>query len=231
MIQQYVHINRVLRKIVYFAWDALQPTIEDETFAYISSYLEREIRELDRLWPKGVSRALLSDLKEKAKYSDAQRIRKIIDDIVPDIENKIDDHFSSMPSTDITFAITDFLHPAIIASSYAQYKTGHYREAVLNAVIKVFDLIRDKTKIDKDGSDLVCEALSISRPKLIISTLDTESGQNEQKGYLEILRGAYLGIRNPKAHSLLTDLTEVKTAQYLIFASLLARRIDEARVA
>lgn len=45
---------------------------------------------------------------------------------------------------------------------------------------------------------------------------------------MNIFKGAYLGIRNPKAHTLETNLTKEKTAQYLIFASLLARRIDEA---
>jgi hypothetical protein len=46
---------------------------------------------------------------------------------------------------------------------------------------------------------------------------------------MQILVGAYLGIRNPKAHSLNHDLDPEKAAQYLIFASLLARRIYEAK--
>jgi hypothetical protein len=47
---------------------------------------------------------------------------------------------------------------------------------------------------------------------------------------MQIFKGAFQGIRNPKAHSLAHDLTEQKTAQYLVFTSLLARRLDEARV-
>lgn len=46
---------------------------------------------------------------------------------------------------------------------------------------------------------------------------------------MQILVGAYLGIRNPKAHSLNHDLDPEKAAQYLIFSSLLARRIYEAK--
>jgi uncharacterized protein (TIGR02391 family) len=64
---------------------------------------------------------------------------------------------------------------------------------------------------------------------MVLSTLKTESGKNEQKGFLQILQGAYLGIRNPKAHSLLSDLDEQKALQYLVFASLLARRIEDAK--
>jgi len=48
---------------------------------------------------------------------------------------------------------------------------------------------------------------------------------------MQILAGSYLGIRNPKAHSLNHDLDAEKAAQYLIFASLLARRIYEANAA
>jgi hypothetical protein len=63
-----------------------------------------------------------------------------------------------------------------------------------------------------------------------MSDLDSESGQNDQKGFMQIYKGAFQGIRNPKAHSLAHDLTEEKAAQYLIFASLLARRIEEAKI-
>ena len=50
-----------------------------------------------------------------------------------------------------------------------------------------------------------------------------------KKGFMQILKGAFQGVRNPKAHTLAHDLTEPTAAQYLIFASLLARRIEEAK--
>jgi hypothetical protein len=40
---------------------------------------------------------------------------------------------------------------------------------------------------------------------------------------MQIFKGTFQGLRNPKTHSLAHDLTEVKAAQYLIFARLLAR--------
>jgi hypothetical protein len=43
-------------------------------------------------------------------------------------------------------------------------------------------------------------------------------------------RCEFQGIRNPAAHSLNHDLTAEATAQYLIFASLLARRLDAAKI-
>lgn len=47
---------------------------------------------------------------------------------------------------------------------------------------------------------------------------------------MQVFKGVFQCIRNPKAYSLDHDLTEEKAAQYMVFASLLARRIDEAKV-
>jgi uncharacterized protein (TIGR02391 family) len=129
--------------------------------------------------------------------------------------------------------IEDFrvlLHPVITEHALRQYDNGHLRDAVLNSIIGVFDLIRSKTGLKEDGDRLIGKAFSLDDPYLILSDIETESGQNDQKGFMQILKGSFQGIRNPKAHSLAHDLTRVKAAQYLVFASLLARRIDEAKV-
>lgn len=121
------------------------------------------------------------------------------------------------------------LHPIIVQSSYRHYRDGHLRDAVLNSVVAVFDFIRKKTGLTLDGENLVSRAFSLSDPYIILSDLTSESGKSDQKGFIEIFKGAYQGIRNPKAHSLEHDLTPEKAAQYLIFASLLARRVEEAK--
>lgn len=124
----------------------------------------------------------------------------------------------------------DILHPLILEHSYPKFADGHLRNAVLDAFIAVFDLIRNRTGLDLDGADLVERAFSLSDPRLILSELDTESGKNDQKGFIQIFKGAYLGIRNPKAHSLESDLNIIATAQYLTFASLLARRVESSKL-
>ncbi len=68
---------------------------------------------------------------------------------------------------------------------------------MLNALVAVFDLIRRRTGLDRDGAQLIAKAFSLETPKLVFSNLDTESGKNDQKGFIQILQGAYLGIRNP----------------------------------
>ncbi|WP_417347434.1 TIGR02391 family protein [Ferrimonas sp.] len=122
----------------------------------------------------------------------------------------------------------NLLHPVIVGSSLELYANGHLRESVLNAIIAVFDLIRERTGVEDDGDRLIGQVMSINNPLLVLSELESESGQNDQKGFMQIFKGAYQGIRNPKAHTLNHDLNEMKAAQYLVFASMLARRVDEA---
>lgn len=124
--------------------------------------------------------------------------------------------------------LPSLLHPTIIEHAYEQFINGHYRDAVLNSIVAIFDFIRARTGLQEDGADLIGKALSTGDPYLVLSELDTESGRNDQVGFIQIFQGAYKGIRSPKAHSLTHDLNKYKAAQYLVFASLLARRIEEA---
>lgn len=117
------------------------------------------------------------------------------------------------------------------AAAIRHYQAGDYRSATLNGIFALFDMLRKKTGLDLDGDNLCNQAFSPSDPILILSELDTDSGRNDQRGFMDIFKGFYKGVRNPKAHSLLHDLDATKSAQHLVLASLLARRIDEAKVA
>ncbi len=125
----------------------------------------------------------------------------------------------------------DLLHPKIREAAIKHYQLGDYRNAALDAIVALFDLLRAKTGLDMDGDNLCNQAFSPSNPILILSDLDTESGRNDQRGFMDIFKGFYRGVRNPKAHSLTHDLDAIKAGQHLVLASLLARRVDEATVA
>lgn len=234
MIDKYVAINRLLRAIATRCRDAIDAGSYDDNGyveAVIADYVQRDVRDLLHAWPVDLENALVKQIGQQAGQTGRDRgtFQGILTDLLPRVEDQVDTYFASRPSGDLSSALIDLLHPAVFESSYAQFRAGRLRDAVFNAIVAVFDLLRARTGLDKDGAQLVAEALSLERPKLIISTLSTESGQNEQKGFIQILQGAYLGVRNPKAHSLTSDLDVVKAGQYLVFASLLARRIDEAQ--
>jgi uncharacterized protein (TIGR02391 family) len=128
----------------------------------------------------------------------------------------------------VTEDFSYLLHPEIIEHALPKYQDGHFRNAVLDSVIAIFDLIRQRTGLSEDGNALIRKAFALPNPCLILSGLDSESGRNDQTGFLSIFQGIYQGVRNPNAHSLSNDFTKIEAAQYLVLASLLARRVEEA---
>jgi uncharacterized protein (TIGR02391 family) len=127
-------------------------------------------------------------------------------------------------------AFMPLIRPLIERAALRHYGAGDYRNAVLDAVIAIYDEIRARTGLDLDGEALVGQALSLHAPRLILSELDSQSGRNDQSGFADILRGLYRGVRNPKAHSRVHDLDALKAGQYLVMTSLLMRRITDAVV-
>lgn len=227
-----VEINRLLRSIGakcrdgvdWIAYEGIDAALP------ILGYIKSDYQALKRLWPDTESPDL-SQLGELVSKNEGKGLQKAIDKVLPVLEQEVDHFLTNFSYGASVHGIEDLLHPAVIRSSYKQFCEGLYRDAVLNAVVAVFDLLRERTGLDDDGSQLVTKTFSLNNPILVLSTLKTESGKNEQKGFIQILQGAFIGIRNPKAHSLYTDLTQDRAAQYLVFASLLARRVDEARLA
>lgn len=230
MTSQYITINRLLRSIASKCWDGVDAErMSSDGYASIIvwSYIQREVAALARLWPDELDRAPLAAL-ETCAAEGTERYEDLAQNLLPPLSDAIDSYYSNKLTRDAAGSILDLLHPRIISSSYVHFRNGHYREAVLNALVAVFDFIRERTGLDLDGADLANRAFSTQRPYLRIADLTKESGLNEQKGFILLLQGAYQGVRNPKAHSLLTDITSIGAMQYLTLASLLARRVEEA---
>lgn len=131
---------------------------------------------------------------------------------------------------DVPTGFDELLHPIIRHAAIKHYHNGDYRNASLDAATALFDMLREKSGLDMDGDALCNQAFSPNAPIIIFSELDTQSGQNDQRGFMDMFKGFYRGVRNPKAHTLVHNLNAVKSAQHLVVASMLARRIDDARV-
>ncbi|MFM0037118.1 TIGR02391 family protein [Paraburkholderia strydomiana] len=88
------------------------------------------------------------------------------------------------------------------------YEAENYSHAVLEATYFISSLLRERAGVDGDGSALIGQALGGENPKLRLNALQTESDRNVQKGYEQILRGVYIGIRNPRSHEPTQDTQE-----------------------
>lgn len=236
MIDWLISISEKCRDLLTKANDAkshLQAN-EPDAAKTINGYMKADYDALVQLWrqvdPEMKNTGRLSDLARHIRFGLDNDYEDILKQDLPSVLKAAEALAREGSKGVKCLGVEDLLHPMIISSSLAQYRNGHLRDAVLNAVIAVFDMIRARTGLQLDGKDLVGQAFGIEKGKLIFSEIETETGRNDQKGFLQIYDGIYTGVRNVKAHSLTHDLNEQKAAQYLVTLSLLARRVDECKI-
>ncbi|OIQ95054.1 protein of unknown function (hypoth_ymh) [mine drainage metagenome] len=232
MLEWYLEVNALFRAMRQKAIDAQGLLASDDKAGakLINGYLKADYQLLRKLWTgAGFPEQDMGSLGRHIGFGDSNDYDDILARDLPQVEVRAEAHVRDATGTKPSIGFEELLHPVIFAHAFQHYVNGHYRDAVLNSVVAIFDLMRERTGLDLDGAALATQVLSLEKPHLILSELDTESGRNDQKGFMQILIGTYLGVRNPKAHSLSHDLDPEKAAQYLIFASLLARRIYEAK--
>lgn len=233
MLKWYVDVSRLLREMRGKALEAAAFLKgENPEAAQVSHrYLKADHARLEELWvAAGHGLPDIGVLGRHVSYGEANDYQDILVRDLSAVEALAEKYALEGEEERPPIGFEALLHPALREKTFPFYLHGNYREAVLNSVIAVFDLIRQRTGLTQDGAALATEALAIERPRLVLSELATDSGRNDQKGFMQILQGMYLGIRNPKAHSLDHDLDEHKAAQYMIFISLVMRRIDEASI-
>ena len=117
------------------------------------------------------------------------------------------------------------IHPAISRVSKEIFDNGHYREATLNAFIRIEERVKEKCSVEGIGFRLMMNVFNEENPQIALNELSDDSEMSEQKGYRHMFAGAMSGIRNPRAHSTLHD-TMNECLDHLSIASALMRKID-----
>ena len=83
-----------------------------------------------------------------------------------------------------------------------------YTDAILAGTKYLTHILREKGSCEGDGSQLVGQVLGGNAPKFPINSLQSISEKDEQKGLEQIIRGFYVGIRNPRTHEITEDSEE-----------------------
>jgi len=121
------------------------------------------------------------------------------------------------------------LHSKVLAASGKLLQDGHYPQAVFEAFKALEEYVKAKSGIkNKTGKNLMTYVFDENKPILKIKPSLPDTAAEEQEGFRFLFMGAMLGIRNPKAHYSVIQKDKVKTVQYLAFASLLFKIVDEA---
>ncbi len=124
------------------------------------------------------------------------------------------------------------VHPDVLLYCKEELLVDNYFHVVFEATKSVADKIRIKTDLNSDGATLVDDAFSIKDkvPHLAINTLQTESEQSEQKGFMNLIKGLFGTFRNTTAHAPKIKWSiEIQDAlDILSMVSLIHRRLDNA---
>ena len=92
------------------------------------------------------------------------------------------------------------VHPDVLRFCREELLVDNYFHAVLEAAKSVADKLRARTGLNEDGADLVDQALGGENPVLIINAFQTKSEKSEQRGFVNLIKGAFGMFRNPTAH-------------------------------
>ncbi|MBM4346764.1 MAG: TIGR02391 family protein [Deltaproteobacteria bacterium] len=88
----------------------------------------------------------------------------------------------------------------LIAVTRRLFLDGHYTQAIEEAYKLLNNSVKYRANVSNDGSSLMKSVFSINNPCLRINGLKTQTQRDQQLGYMEIMSGCMIGIRNPRAH-------------------------------
>ena len=121
-------------------------------------------------------------------------------------------------------------HPEIKRVSEKLFNDKHYAQAIEEAFKKVINLVKKKSeKNNLDGYPLMSTVFSKQNPILKFNSLLDRTDEDEQQGWMHLYQGAVLGIRNVKTHNNIIQKDKQKALEYLAFASLLCRRLEDTK--
>ena len=120
------------------------------------------------------------------------------------------------------------IHPAIATVSKQLFDDGHYKQATLDAFIRIEERVKKESSLNEIGFNLMMSAFNEDKPKIALNKLSNESEKEEQRGHRHMFAGSMSGIRNPRAHSTTFPETMDECLDHLSLASALMRKIDNA---
>jgi uncharacterized protein (TIGR02391 family) len=133
------------------------------------------------------------------------------------------------PSAPIPHSQYQF-HPEIERVSRDLFRDGHYKQAALEAYIRVVDEVKRRSGLTLDGDNLMNQAFGCTNrtPVLRFNSLSSDAERDEQNGFMFIFKGI-VGLRNSKAHSNRLFNDPMRAHEHLGMASVLMRVLEIAQ--
>lgn len=118
------------------------------------------------------------------------------------------------------------LHNRVVTVAGRLYHDGHFRSAILDTYIDLVNRVKEMSgRTDLDNTKLMQQVFSLEKPTITIS-----DDKDEQLGFMWLFSGAVMAVRNPKAHKLIDQKDAQRALEWLAFASVLHRVLDDVIV-
>ena len=121
------------------------------------------------------------------------------------------------------------LHPAIEQAAGQLFRDGHHASAVENACKALNALVQMKSGNYSLDNTKLMSAVFNKAPLLAFNELSTQTGNDEQEGFMHLYMGVCLAFRNPRAHELTTDEPNIAFGM-IVTVSFLAKMLDHATI-
>lgn len=120
------------------------------------------------------------------------------------------------------------LHPELLNYCREELLVDNYFHAVFEVSKGLAEIIRKKSGINKDGSELAEKVFAGIDPTLKINNYSSETEISEQKGFSNLLKGLFGTFRNPVAHEPKNswNMTKEDALDLFSLASYILRRLD-----
>ena len=144
------------------------------------------------------------------------------------ITDKKDTNLRSRESEETKLFDLRRFHPEVKKHARLLFLEDHKFHAVFECC-KAFDkYVREKSKLDKHGYELMSAALSLNGP-LKLNAQQTKTEKNEKDGLMHLCMGLMRAIRNPESHEPELDwiITKEDALDILSLVSFLYRQVDK----
>lgn len=120
------------------------------------------------------------------------------------------------------------IHPDLPPRVRELFDDGYLPEAVFHAFKYVEAEVKRMSRVKgKTGEELMGRVFGGTSPLIALNAGTSDSDQDEQRGFMNLFKGAVAGIRNPRGHELYVPDTPDQALDYLALASLLLRKLDD----
>jgi uncharacterized protein (TIGR02391 family) len=122
------------------------------------------------------------------------------------------------------------VHPDVLRFCRQELLVENYFHAVLEATKSVANKLRDRTGLTEDGAKLADQVFGGETPPLVINSFQTESEKSEQRGFVNLVKGAFGLFRNTTAHvpKIAWAVNRSDAEEAFSLLSMIHKRIDGA---